>query len=176
MAEKTQIASKQTTFSLDKNTFSIPGYVFLGWSTIPGDTIAQYTDGQSVMFNGDTTLYAVWRPAQQVTITFDGNGAMDEHQEPYSETKLVYETNAIGELPTPTRDGFQFQGWWTDRTGGYPITEATIVTESATYYARWSDISTSSGKCPAPHPCFTYDDNRFITGSNKVTPPNEIWT
>lgn len=175
MAEKTQIASKQTAFSLDKNTFSLPGYVFLGWSTVPGDTTPQYQDGESVMFNDDTTLYAVWRPAQQVTITLDGNGAMDEHQEPYSETKLVYESSEIGELPTPTRVGYQFYGWWSDRTGGYPVTETTIVKESATYYARWASGSTGKGGA-TPHPCFTYDDNRFIAGVHRASPPNDYGT
>lgn len=54
-----------TTKALNANAFTRTGYTFLGWSTNSADTVAKYTDKQSVKnltsSNGGTvTLYAVW--------------------------------------------------------------------------------------------------------------------
>ena len=43
----------------------------------------------------------------------------------------------IGELPTPTRQGYTFIGWYTDNNFETLVTSETIVTSSTTYYARW---------------------------------------
>ncbi len=43
----------------------------------------------------------------------------------------------IGSLPsTPTHAGYAFEGWWT-ATDGEQATEATVVTNDVTYYAKW---------------------------------------
>ena len=43
----------------------------------------------------------------------------------------------IGSLPsTPTHSGYAFEGWWT-ATDGEQATEATVVTNDVTYYAKW---------------------------------------
>lgn len=43
----------------------------------------------------------------------------------------------IGSLPsTPTHEGYAFEGWWT-ATDGEQATEATVVTNDVTYYAKW---------------------------------------
>lgn len=33
-------------------------------------------------------------------------------------------------------------------------------------------VDNAGGNNPTPHPCFTYDDNRFITGVHQASPPN----
>lgn len=44
---------------------------------------------------------------------------------------------SIGTLPfTPTHEGYAFEGWWT-ATDGEQATEATVVTNDVTYYAKW---------------------------------------
>lgn len=43
----------------------------------------------------------------------------------------------IGELPTPTRDGYKFLGWFTAAEGGVAITPETVVTADMMIYARW---------------------------------------
>ena len=42
------------------NAFTRTGYTFVGWALDPDATAAKYTDGQAVIFNNPTTLYAVW--------------------------------------------------------------------------------------------------------------------
>ena len=43
----------------------------------------------------------------------------------------------IGTLPTPTRTGYTFKGWWTSVSGGTQISPSTKVTDHVTYYAHW---------------------------------------
>lgn len=53
----------------------------------------------------------------------------------------VTEGEAIGTLPTATRSGYTFNGWYTSATGGTKITTATVVTKNVTYYAQFTLIS-----------------------------------
>ena len=45
---------------------------------------------------------------------------------------------AIGDLPTATREGYDFDGWFTDSDGGTKISGTTVVTGNVTYYAHWT--------------------------------------
>ena len=47
--------------------------------------------------------------------------------------------NYYGNLPTPTRDGYTFKGWYTEESGGSKITATTIVeiARDHTLYAQW---------------------------------------
>ena len=52
---------------------------------------------------------------------------------------------SYGELPTPTRNGYAFDGWYTEEDGGSWITNSTEVhlTENQTLYAHWTKIPSS---------------------------------
>lgn len=53
------------------------------------------------------------------------------------EQRLCPDGASIGTLPpTPTLAGYTFEGWWT-ATDGEQATEATVVTNDVTYYAKW---------------------------------------
>ena len=54
--------------------------------------------------------------------------------------KEVRYTEAYGTLPTPVRDGYTFDGWYTAPTGGTLVTAATICSQTQTHtlYAHWS--------------------------------------
>ena len=45
---------------------------------------------------------------------------------------------AIGELPTATREGYDFDGWFTASAGGTKVSGSTVVTGDVTYYAHWT--------------------------------------
>lgn len=67
------------------------------------------------------------------TITFDSNGG--------SVSSTSASTNADGtltSLPTPTRSGYSFDGWFTALSGGTKVTTGTIFTENSTIYAHWT--------------------------------------
>ena len=46
--------------------------------------------------------------------------------------------STYGTLPTATREGYDFRGWYTSATGGTKVTTSTKVTSSHTLYAQWT--------------------------------------
>lgn len=71
-------------------------------------------------------------------LIFDSNGGSCATLD----KKLIY-NNSYGELPTPTKTGCTFEGWYTEKSGGTKITSDTIVnvTSDQTLYAHWKRIS-----------------------------------
>jgi uncharacterized repeat protein (TIGR02543 family) len=53
-------------------------------------------------------------------------------------SKTYTKGDALGGLPTPTRTGYKFSGWYTKKTGGSKITAASKATGDATLYAHWT--------------------------------------
>ena len=71
---------------------------------------------------------------QRAEVTFDNNDGSDKKQ---TVSKVV--GTELGELPTVSREGYEFAGWYTDKTSGTRVTENTVVPETdVTYYARWT--------------------------------------
>lgn len=71
-------------------------------------------------------------------LTFNPNGG-----EVATAEKLVYYGQPYGELPTPTRTGYSFAGWYTAASGGTEVTADTVVTVLAnqTLYAHWDAMA-----------------------------------
>jgi uncharacterized repeat protein (TIGR02543 family) len=114
------------------------------WSSVSYED----NDGDSwslIIHSGDHTMQYYYRyyglsirpvqdavKLQNCTITFDaGEGASVS-------PILVPVGQSIDELPTPTRDGYNFLGWFTAAEGGDAVTSTTIVTADMTIYARWT--------------------------------------
>ncbi|MDO4996056.1 MAG: InlB B-repeat-containing protein [Bacilli bacterium] len=56
----------------------------------------------------------------------------------YTQSNFNVGANLV--LPTaPTRDGYTFDGWYTERVGGTQVTTSTKVNYSTTYYAHWTE-------------------------------------
>lgn len=107
-------------------------YTFAGWftATSGGTQISSTTT-----VTGNVTYYAHWTATKRsYTATFNGNGGSTPS--PSSITK-EYNT-ALGTLPTCTRTGYTFLGWYTASSGGTKISTTTVVTKDITYYAQWS--------------------------------------
>ena len=106
------------------------GYTFKGWyldeactQQITSDTIVTLTANQSV--------YAKWELRRYV-ITFDATGGVAER-----DSKQVTYGKVYGVLPSATKDGDEFIGWFTE--DGIEITSASIVEieSDTTLYAKW---------------------------------------
>lgn len=110
------------------------GYTFTGWNTAADGSGASYPAGGAYTDNAATTLYAQWQ-ASTYTITFDANGGSVT---PASMT--VTYGSPYGELPTPVRMGYRFDGWFTSTDGGEQITADMVVTINADLmlYALWT--------------------------------------
>ncbi len=69
-----------------------------------------------------------------VTVTFNGNGGTPSAA---SKTYTVGSTYGSS-MPTATRSGYTFDGWYTAASGGSKITSGTTVTAgNKTFYAHW---------------------------------------
>lgn len=55
-----QTFTEGLAFALSKNTFSIEGYTFRGWTDNASATEATYADGQEITLSENIALYAVW--------------------------------------------------------------------------------------------------------------------
>ena len=74
------------------------------------------------------------------TVSFNANeGVVNES------SKTVVYGSTYGSLPTPTRDYYTFDGWYTAKTGGNKITESSVFnsSENVTLYAHWTKNPTS---------------------------------
>lgn len=101
------------------------GYLVSGWNGKPDGSGGAY-DVDSARTSGQT-LYAQWQKAY--TLTFDGTG----------EARQVLPGDAIGDLPTPSRDGYSLLGWYTEADGGTQVTSETTYDwdQDATLYPHW---------------------------------------
>lgn len=68
-------------------------------------------------------------------VTFNPNGGRVSQA-----SKVVTIGSTYGTLPTPTRTGYSFDGWYTKEIGGTNVTETTTVGTNppATLYAHWT--------------------------------------
>ena len=122
------------------------GYAFAGWFTAASGGVMVYgADGKCVAgdywtaekrycHDGDLSVYAHWS-ANTYTVTFDANGGTPAT----SSTNVTY-GSTYGALPTPTRTGYTFDGWFTAASGGTQVQPSTTVTitSAQTLYAQWT--------------------------------------
>ena len=114
------------------------GYTFNGWYT--AETGGSKITSSTVFYgNADITLYAHWSggspiPGTSHTLYYEPNGGTVSPT-----SKTLTNGSAYGTLPTPTRSGYSFQGWFTDIYGGTSVsTTTTIGTDDVTIYAHWN--------------------------------------
>lgn len=103
----------------------------------------------SYIVSGITTTKAYYKP-MQYTLYFNANGGRCEIP-----SKDIYIGDVYGELPTPSREGYYFRGWYTKKTDGIKKNENDIYETlgNSTLYATWEahthtvyyDYSTNGG-------------------------------
>ena len=80
---------------------------FVGWYENPGFSGTKYSAGSSYTVNKNVTLFAKW-------------------------------TNpTLGNVESPSRDGYKFSGWYTEKNGGSKYTSGSEITGNITLYAHW---------------------------------------
>lgn len=112
-------------------TVSRTGYLFAGWYT---DAACTNKFTAITMPAQDITLYAKWTP-HSFTVTFNPNGGSVG-----TTSMTVLCDQAYGTLPTPTRDYYTFNGWYTAASGGTKVTSSTTSSTATniTLYAQWT--------------------------------------
>ena len=131
--------SSQVYFYTVEQTVTLPtptrtGYTFLGW-TGEGITTPQPNVTIPKGSTGDKTYIENWK-LTEYNITMDLNGGSGQEKVAYTMTDEDFE------LPTPTRNGYEFVGW-TGEGITTPQTQVIIPTGSTgnrTYTANWKVI------------------------------------
>jgi len=133
------VASPATTVGSLPTPPKKTGYAFGGWYNQPGGAGEEFT--ASTVVTGNTTAYAKWN-SYNYTVTFDGQGATTA-ADPTSKS-VASPNTTINALPTPPeKDGFIFDGWYTQPGGaGNQFTNETVVEGNITVYAKWIAIFT----------------------------------
>ncbi len=111
-------------------------YSFDGWYTASNGGTRVTT---STVFYGDTTIYAHWDYTyipmpNYYTLTFDVNGGTD-----ISSIRRVSGSKIDLDDYITTRDGYIFDGWYSDAALRYEITSVKL-TKNTTVYAGWKKI------------------------------------
>lgn len=165
-APVSQVKSYEIDLVLSSQIPTRTGYTFKGWNTKQNGTGTTYQPNAIYSYdiaedNSSTTLYAQWQ-INQYTATFNANGGSAS----FTSIKKNY-NEALGTLPTATRTGYTFDGWYTSASGGSKITSSTkMPVNGATYYAHWTPITytikyegnKNTGGSMASTTC-TYDSN-----------------
>ena len=124
------------------------GYTFGGYytGTNGSGTLYYNADGTSAVakwnIDSDTTMYAKWT-ATQYTITLNLNNGTQNDANFANNTRTYIITDAPITLPTPTRNGYTFGGWY-DNSQFTGSSESSIPADglkTVSYYAKWTPIT-----------------------------------
>lgn len=117
--------------SEEKNSAYSIGVQVLEDATVSGT----YTD----ILTFTMTDKSYFEEAAKHKLSFDLNADDDPSVVISTTEKNVTEGAAYGLLPAPTRDGYQFDGWYTEAIDGNKIEDSTIMGErDTTVYAHWT--------------------------------------
>ena len=110
------------------------GYAFAGWWTDRTDG-AQIKATTRVNETRETTFYAHWKLMYMpVTVRFNANGGVVVPDEVEYFAGLTY-----GDFPVPTKEHYQFVGWFTAPDGGNVVAVSDEVPSAgAELYAHWT--------------------------------------
>ena len=130
------VSVSSVTLNVDSPYGTLPtptraGYSFEGWYTSPDG--GSMVDSSTLMGDTSTVIYAHWKEIYY-TLTFNPNGGTVDV--PSASMRLA---QPYGTLPTPTRDHYNFDGWFTAADGGSQVSSTTIMgIGDATIYAHWT--------------------------------------
>lgn len=143
------------------------GYVFDAW--YKESTFDNKWDFENDIVASDTKLYAKFLPEAEVTkytVTFKS----DENT--VIKTVTVKEGNSVGEPENPVKDGYQFDGWYTDVNCTDKYDFNSPVNEDITLYAKWLAKYTVSFDTDGDS---IVESQTVVTG-NKATKPTSTPT
>ena len=164
-------SEKYTGTALTLPTPTRDGYWFIGWYDAAeggnkiGDAGAKYNPTNEI------TLYAHWQEAIEYTVTYNANGGS------VSPTSATYQGTALT-LPTPTKEGHTFSGWYTAASGGTKIGDAGstyLPSANITVYAQWKinsykiEVSISNATVVINGTSYTASTNLTIEYDSDVT-------
>lgn len=122
---KSIITSNHYTHSTIPKNPTSDKFKFTGWATSDGTEFFGTTE-----ISGNTIVYGMW----ECTVKFEPEGGT------VSPTSKKVKVWTMTSFPTPTRSGWTFLGWFTQKNGGgvQYFSNATTINDNITLYAYWS--------------------------------------
>ena len=135
-------------------------YTFDGWKIQNGTTL--YAPSQIYTVNASVTFIAQWtiNTPTMYKITFKPQNNIDSDIVLYGTSD---EQITVPDAPTAP-EGYKFNGWWTEDSGGTLLQKETINAESdTTYYAHWQEK-------PKYTITYIYELNNVPNKTEQITP------
>lgn len=161
---------KGTAYTAPTPTYDAQ-HVFEGWYTDSAKT-QLFVNGTVINENKD--LYAKWRTVsptdEKVTVTFIYNDNKTANT-----TQQVIKGSPLNTLPSPTREDYNFDGWYKDSGLTQKFNVGDIVNADLNLYAKWTPKATSGGQQTIPEQSEAYTVT-FVTNEadNEVTPQRVV--
>ncbi len=119
-------------------------------------------NGEEFDFNtaitAPTVLQAKWEAA--VSVTVDGT------------VEYVRNGTTVADLTVPTKDGYTFNGWYSDAEHTVPVENSTVLTDGMTLYSGWTQNSTPAAekiKITVDGKEMTFDEGTTVADIEKPT-------
>lgn len=166
-------STANSTYQFGGSTITLPspsktGYTFGGWYTEAGLTNSVSTPYTP---SADITLYAKWT-AGTFTLTYNYNNATGGN----GNASASYTTGGSAiTLPTPTRTGYTFGGWYSESAFTNAITGTQTPSADATLYAKWTAVnytltynanSATGGTVPTDSTNYNIGQNATVLGNS----------
>ena len=140
------------------------GYTFLGWYDASGNKVTSIQKGSI----GNVSLTAHWNDGDTYTVTLDPNGGT------LSQTSLVVQFDHDYSLPTPSKLGYEFSGWY-DGDSKFNGNGTWKLTSDKSLEAHWSIITYSisydlaGGSIETQNPeAYTVEDEILLSEPTKT--------
>ena len=132
-SEGVTVSSKELSISDEVGPLpevSKEGYELVGWFDSEGKAVKETT---KVYELSSDKIVATWEEVKKRTVSFVSEGEVVD-------TKTILPTVALGQLPSISREGYDFVGWFDSE--GKEVTETTIVSDlpTLTVTASWKEI------------------------------------
>jgi uncharacterized repeat protein (TIGR02543 family) len=124
--------------AVDPKTYTRTNFNLDSWNTKADGTGTKYITGATITASTYMVLYAQWVATTNFVLSYNYDSATSGNTEI---NKEVVQGSAVGELPTPVKNGYMFGGWFTLQDGaGTQITSSSIYNyaQNITIYAKWT--------------------------------------
>lgn len=129
------------TYPSDGSFVPPVGNVLKEYNSSEDGTGRSYYPGERYLLSGIHQVYALWKTAY--VVTFDPAGGSCG-----TSTAYTGWNDRFTFIPEATFSGHEFDGWYTEKTGGAKITDSFVFADNCTVYAHWTDSpSPASSDC-----------------------------
>lgn len=116
--------------------------------------VRYYHANHCIRFHYGTTNYQDQSQSHKITFNKNAKNATLK-----TTSKQVKTNSKYGTLPTPTRSGYYFLGWYTKASGGSKVTASTVfkLTKNQTLYAHWTKADLGKATVTLSRTSFTWN-------------------